>query len=218
MQLDSLKKLQSFNKLKIVIEKPVSKDKILNLELFKVLSNQSNIFISRPWNFSQIWLQLKKYFELESEISRINIEHSGEILREYITPPQDWLHHDLCLLKEIKPSIKLSNLVIGKSLNKDNTKLVIESYNENNLKIVGGYTSERISIFEVFLENGIKLKTDMNHRTLTVELDNGVIENYEHSDDLPINSMVDYLINKEWKISNHKKELEILEVLQVLTI
>ena len=64
----------------------------------------------------------------------------------------------------------------------------------------------------------MKLKMDMNHRTLTVWLANGVIENYEYSDDLPINSMVNYLIKTELKISNHKKELELLEVLQVLTI
>jgi hypothetical protein len=218
LQLESLKKLQSFNELKIVIEKPVSKDKIVNLELFKVLSNQSNVFISRPWSFSQLWQQLKKYLSLEQEISGISIRHSGEILRAYITPPQDWLHHDLCLLKEIKPSIELSYFEIGKSWNKENTKLVIESNNENNVEIVGGYAPERISIFEVFLENGTTLKMDMNHRTLTVQLANGAIENYEYGDDLPINSMVDYLINTELNISNHKKELEILEALQVLTI
>jgi hypothetical protein len=218
LQLESIKKLQKFNKIKIVIEKPISKDKIANLELFKVLSNQSNIFISRPWSFSQLWLQLKKYLILEQEITGINIRHCGEILREYINPPQDWLHHDLCLLKEIKPSLEFSGLEIQKSWSIENTRLVIESSNENNIEIVGGYSPERISIFEVFLENGMTLKMDMNRRTLAVQLTNGIIKNHEYKDDLPINSMVEYLMNTELSSSNHKEELEILKTLQALSI
>ncbi len=218
MQLESLKKLQSFDELKIVIEKPISKDKIVNQELFKVLSNQSNVFISRPWNFSEIWLQLKKYLSLEQKISGINIRHSGEILRKYINPPQDWLHHDLCLLKEIKPSIELSDLEIRKSWSNENTRLVIESSNGNNIEIAGGYSPDRISIFELFLENGMTLRMDMNHRTLAVQLNNGIIENHEYKDDLPINSMVEYLMNTEFNGFNQKEELEILETLQALSI
>ena len=218
LQLKILKLLVSFPNLKIIIEKPISINDPINKELFFMFSSQLNLFISRPWNFSKLWLQFKENIEISGEIKSLFIKHSGEILRDYINPPQDWLHHDICLIQELNLNFSPhnpSNKIIW-SNNHKNLSINIED--SPNIEIEGGFSAERISIFEVFLKNGSKLKMDMNNRNFLIQASDGKTETIDASDDLPVNSMVEQFINTEINETNRNNELKILQKLQILSI
>ena len=218
MQLRILKLLKSFTNTKIVIEKPISTNLNINQEIFEIFSNQDNLLISRPWNFSELWLKFKENIVKGGEINSVEIEHSGEILREYINPPQDWLHHDLCLFQELNNDLKLCFSLSKKLWSNENKNLTINGRDGLNIEIVGGYSSERISIFEVFFQNGTRIKMDMNNRELSIQASNGMTEMFEYRDDLPINSMVDHFIKTESNAVSKNHELKIFQELRILAI
>jgi hypothetical protein len=210
--------LKSFTNTKIVIEKPIGANLKINQEIFEIFSNQDNLLISRPWNFSELWLKFKENIVKGQGIKSIVIEHSGEILREYITPPQDWLHHDLCLIHELNNDLKLSFSPSKKLWSNENKNLTINSRDDICIEIVGGYSSERISIFEIIFQNGTRIKMDMNNRELSIHALNGMTETFEYRDDSPINSMVEHFIKTESNIFSKNYELKIIQVLQILAI
>lgn len=218
MQLKILNLLKSLTNTKIVIEKPIGANLKINQEIFEIFSNQDNLHISRPWNFSELWLKFKENIIKGQGIKSILIEHSGEILREYINPPQDWLHHDLCLIHELNNDLKLSFSPSKKLWSNENKSLTINSRNGLNIEIVGGYSPERISIFDVFFENGTRIKMDMNNRELSIQASNATTETFKYRDDLPINSMVDHYIKTESNIVSKNHELKMLQELQILAI
>lgn len=218
MQLRILNLLKSFTNTKIVIEKPISINLNINQEIFKIFSNQDNLLISRPWNFSELWLKFKENIVKGEVIKSIEIKHSGEILREYINPPQDWLHHDICLIHDLSKYINLNNTSINKFWSNEKKNLTINNNNGIKIGIEGGYSPKRVSIFEVSFQNGARLNMDMNHQTYSIQTFDGMIETFEHRDDLPINSMADHFINRDLNVSINKEELKILQELQILAI
>ena len=183
-----------------------------------MFSSQLNLFISRPWNFSKLWLQFKENIEISGEIKSLFIKHSGEILRDYINPPQDWLHHDICLIQELNLNFSPHNPLNKIIWSNNHKNLSINIEDGPNIEIEGGFSAERISIFEVFLKNGSKLKMDMNNRNFLIQASDGKTETIDASDDLPVNSMVEQFINTEINETNRNNELKILQKLQILSI
>lgn len=218
LQLKSLHKLQSFSEVRIIIEKPITEDQRINKEITNILLKQNNIFISRPWSFSKLWREYKHNLTAEKYIKSIKVRHSGELLREYINPPQDWLHHDLCLLHEINLDVDLAEAEGRKIWSNNNKNLSIQSNNGVNIDVVGGYSLERISILEIISENNMMLTMDMNQKSLTVQRGDSAPEVFKYTDDLPINSMVEHFVGTKIGESNQKRELDLLKALQILSI
>lgn len=218
LQLKALNKLQSFSEARIIIEKPITEDQLINKEISNILSKQGNIFISRPWSFSELWQEYKHNLTAEKYIKSIKVRHSGELLREYINPPQDWLHHDFCLLHEINLDVDLTEAEGKKIWSNNNKNLSIQSNNGVNINVVGGYSLERISILEIISENNTMLTMDMNQKSLTVRRGESAPEVFMYSDDLPINSMVKHFVGTKIDESNQKRELDLLKALQILSI
>ncbi len=218
LQLKALHKLQSFSEIKTIIEKPITEDQLINKEISNILSKQGNIFISRPWNFSKLWQEYKHNLTADKDIKSIKVRHSGELLREYINPPQDWLHHDLCLLHEVNLDINVNEAEGGKIWSNNNKNLSIQSNNGVNIDVVGGYSLERISSLEIILENNMMLTMDMNQKSLTVRRGDSAPEVFKYSDDLPINSMVEHFVGTKIDESNQKRELVLLKALQILSM
>ena len=218
LQLRALHKLQSFSEVRIIIEKPITEDQRINKEITNILLKQNNIFISRPWSFSKLWREYKHNLTADKDIKSIKVRHSGELLREYINPPQDWLHHDLCLLHEVNLDINVNEAEGGKIWSNNNKKLSIQSNNGVNIDFVGGYSLERISILEIISENNTILTMDMNQKSLTVRRGDSAPEVFKYSDDLPINSMVEHFVGTKIDESNQKRELVLLKALQILSM
>jgi hypothetical protein len=183
-----------------------------------MFSSQLNLFISRPWNFSKLWLQFKENIEMHGEIKSLFIKHSGEISRDYIYPPQDWLHHDICLIQELNLNFRTHNPSSKIIWSNNHKNLSINIGNGSNIEIEGGFSAERISIFEVLFKNGSKLKMDMNNRNFLIQASDGKIETVEVGDDLPINSMAEQLMTTEINETSRNNELKILQKLQILSI
>jgi hypothetical protein len=218
LQLKALHKLQSFSEIKTIIEKPITEDQLINKEISNILTKQGNIFISRPWTFSKLWQEYKHNLTSDKQIRSIKVRHSGELLREYINPPQDWLHHDLCLLHEINLDVDLTKVEGRKIWSNNNKNLSIQSNNGVNIDVVGGYSLERNSILETISENNTTLTMDMNQKSLTVRRGDSAPEVFKYSDDLPINSMVEHFVGTKIDKSNQKRELVILKALQILSM
>jgi hypothetical protein len=218
LQLEALHKLQSFSEVRIIIEKPITEDQLINKELSNILLKQGNIFISRPWTFSKLWQEYKHNLTLDKHIRSIKVRHSGELLREYINPPQDWLHHDLCLLHEINLDIDLTEAEGRKIWSNNNKNLSIQSNNGVNIDVVGGYSLERNSTLETISEINTTFTMDMNQKSLTIQRGDSAPEAFKYSDDLPINSMVEHFVGTKIDESNQKRELDLLKALQILSI
>ena len=218
LQLKILKLLGSFPDRKIIIEKPISINNSINKELFSMFSSELNLFISRPWNFSKLWLHFKENIKMHGEIKSLFVEHSGEILRDYINPPQDWLHHDICLIQELNLNFGPHNPLSKIIWSNNHKNISINIGDGSNIEIQGGFSAERISIFEVFLKNGSKIKMDMNNRNFLIQTSDGKTETIEVGDDLPVNSMAEQFINTEINETSRNNELKILQELQILSI
>ncbi len=218
MQVKILKLLVAFPDIKIVVEKPIVTDQIINQEIFELFYKQSNLFISRPWNFSQLWLNFRENLLKIEYLSKIKVTHGGEIVRQYISPAQDWLHHDICLIEDLNLNLKPNFIIDKKVWSNGNKNLYMNIGDSPSIEIEGGYSQERISIFEVFFQDGLTVKMDMNNRNLSIEKLDKKLENFVYGDDLPINSMVQRFIKTEINEVSKNHELKILQALQILSI
>jgi hypothetical protein len=216
MQVKIIKLLFAFPDIKIVVEKPIVTDQIINQEILELFSKQSNLFISRPWNFSQLWLNFKENLLKIEYLNNIKVTHGGDIVRQYISPAQDWLHHDICLIEDLK--LKPNYIIDKKVWSNGNKNLHINIGDSPSIEIEGGYSQERISIFEVFFQDGLTVKMDMNNRNLSIEKLDKKLENFVYVDDLPINSMIERFIKTEINEVSKNHELKILQELQILSI
>lgn len=218
MQVKIIRLLVAFPNIKIIVEKPIVTNQISNQEILELFSEQSNLFISRPWNFSQLWLKFKENLLNSEYISKIEITHSGEIVRDYISPPQDWLHHDICLIQDLNLDL-MKNYTLNKKIwSNDDKNLLVNIGEGPYIEIKGGYSADRISIFKVFFHNGSSVKMDMNRRNFSIQALDERTKIVEFRDEMPINSMVEHFIKTEINDSSKKHELKILQDLQILAI
>ena len=218
MQLKILNTLKNYTEGKIIIEKPVGSNQNINKEILDLFSNQENLFISRPWSFSEIWNKFSANFASNEVITNIKIVHSGEIIRKYLNPPQDWLHHDICFIHEIKKYLNLNFTKLSKLWSNENQSLTLKSLEELKIEIIGGFSPNRVSIFEVSYKSGMKINMDINNRSYLVQDSDGLTNNFEFMNDLPINSMVDHILNLETDHPVKNIELPLLKELQILAV
>jgi len=218
MQLKILNLLKSFTNTKIVIEKPVGSNQNSNREILDFFYNQSNLFISRPWNFSVIWSKFSANFASNEVIKNIKIEHSGEILREHINPPQDWLHHDVCFIHELNKYLNVDFTKFTKRWSNKNKNLKLKSHEGLKIEIKGGFSTRRVSTFEVSYQNGAKITMDINNRSYSIQTIDGLTQNFEFLNDLPINTMANHIINLDTNPSVTNIELQLLKELQILEV
>lgn len=86
---------------KVLLEKPIATSNNESIEFEQIVDKSNNtFFISQIWKYSEIWQQIKKASDL-GNTSSIFIERFGSNRRKYLSPPQDWLSHDLYLLYDL---------------------------------------------------------------------------------------------------------------------
>jgi len=217
LQLKSIKKVLELTQTKILIEKPIISDSKINDEIRSLIETQNNIFISRPWNFSNLWRSFLKECLSEGEIIGIEISHSGESSRYFMTPPQDWLHHDLCLLQEL---LKLKNYVdlsYKTEWSEGMQHLDISATGIVSIKIGGGLSAIRNSTFQVEFKNKTKIVMEMTGDKYYKFSSKDKVQEFNFKNDTSLYSMVNYFINSSILSSENLDEKENLKILQLLS-
>jgi hypothetical protein len=218
LQVKCVKKTLEFTKVKILIEKPVSLEPKINSEIRGLIEVNDNVFISRPWSFSNLWESFLTDLVSQGNIIDIEINHFGEVMRDFIAPPQDWLHHDLCLLEEIINLREYQNInfQIAWSSNRDAIKIV--GTGDVSIQINGGFSNNRKSSISISFENKTRLVLDLNEKMYSKVGINGDIETFKFETKDSITAMVDHFINLNVSSDDRVKELSLLNRLQLLSI
>jgi hypothetical protein len=115
------------NSQSFILEKPLA----TNYDQFEVLSqaltrNHLSLYASEPWTYSSIW---NEFAELLVDLSprKIEITRSGPCARNYLTAPQDWLPHDLCLVLNLVKRLRQdSNIVSNATWSEDFQEVDLE--------------------------------------------------------------------------------------------
>lgn len=125
---------------KVILEKPLATNK-RELKKLKKIMNESHcyLFISQVWTFSDIWRFLKSNVDFHN-ITFIRIERFGMDRRTYLSPPQDWLPHDIYLIQDVYGKALLeSKIYKKKSILFDTAELKIIIKNGPEIQITGGH-------------------------------------------------------------------------------
>ena len=217
LQLKCVKKILEIAKAKILIEKPVGLDLQINSEIKSLIEGNDNVFISRPWSFSKLWTDFLADIVNQGDLTSLEIKHFGEIARDFMAPPQDWLHHDLCLLEEIISLYKYKRIdfQIRWSSNRDTLKIVGEG--DVSIEINGGFSKNRKSHISLTFHNETKLVLDLNEKIYSrIKIENE-LETFEFETNDSIPTMVDYFMNLKTNFGDREKEISILNRLQLLS-
>jgi len=195
-QLEILKKLVA-TKNKIIIEKPIY-DSDKNREHLQNIIKTKNggIFLSKPWLYSEIWKKI--IYEVNKESSNLSLytRRFGDIKRNYLYPPQDWLFHDSYLIHDLF-KIKSVNEVakIEKIWSSNNNTLSASLLVGNtNIFMDGGYSEKREASWTVISENN---RTLFDFNDLKSNLVSSYSANNNQSDlkvDSPILTMILHII------------------------
>ena len=107
----------------------------------------SNVYLSLPWNYSEMWREIKPIFEFD-QMWNIEIKRSGPIVRPYMTPIADWLPHDLGLIREITNG---DNIKVIRKINLKDEKGTLTLLLGSNIKInwQGGYSEEKTGLWTI---------------------------------------------------------------------
>jgi hypothetical protein len=218
LQLKCINKILGITKSKILIEKPISLDPLINSEVLDLIKGNDNIFISRPWNYSNIWKSFLTDCISQGQILHLDVRHFGEIVRDFITPPQDWLHHDLCLLEEIISLHKYKNIdyQIDWSANRDTLRII--GNGDVTLEVNGGFSNTRESSISVTFNDKSIMVLNLNEKSYSKINAKNEIETlkFETNDSIP--TMIDHLIKLNSNSDDRLKEKNILNSLQLLSI
>lgn len=166
-QAKILEVAQSISKL-VILEKPLGatlNDFLRVEELIK--STNSNIDLSRPWCFSNIWINLKdriKNWDLKG--ASFTFRRSGPVAHTYISPVEDWIPHDIYLASDILPSYEEHASV--RSMKKAFREAVIslELESEITLNFEFKVSSSKESKFELITSSNIAYVDFLNDKLL----------------------------------------------------
>jgi hypothetical protein len=218
LQLKCIKNILGITKSKILIEKPISLDPLINSEVLDLIEGNDNIFISRPWNYSKIWRSFLADSKGQREIKHLEVRHFGEVVRDFITPPQDWLHHDICLLEEIISLHKYKNINyhIDWSANRETLRIIGDG--DVTLEVNGGFSNTRESSISVTFNDKSKMVLNLNEKSYSKVTAMNEIETlkFETNDSIPM--MIDHLIKLNTNSDDRLKERNILNSLKLLSI
>ena len=216
LQIKIINTLTNSESTKIIIEKPISSDNLINNKLKEIFLKQRNLFISRPWNFSPIWINFKKEINATNKIEKLIVMHYGEVLRNHINPPQDWLHHDLCLILDL--GFNFEDVEVVKNWSEDRQNLQIQFNQNMHFDISGGYRPNRKSSFIIENQSNTKFELDLNNGVFSILRSTGeeMVSKFQNSNSITI--MVKYfqdlLINKK----SYETEKDYLQILGLLSI
>jgi hypothetical protein len=106
LQCEVLRKLRKV-KTKVILEKPIARTQFELQEIKEAIcTSASEIYLSQPWVYSDIWSKtLEMYFKKES-VSKIVLEMGDNRIRSDITPGLDWLPHELYFATSIAKQFK----------------------------------------------------------------------------------------------------------------
>jgi hypothetical protein len=216
LQLEILKKSAELTN-KIILEKPIYSN-IDDQEALRhiIKKNGERIYLSTPWLYSKIWDNIKHEVKKPSDSLSISIRRFGNIQRNYLYPPQDWLFHDIYLIYDLF-NINFTNPIniINKVWSGNHTRLSL-SFNVSKSVILmdGGFSFDRDARWDIFSKNNQKrfdfYNRDFNlsrsrfdeHTQADFDSDNPVsrmfthiIQSDENNSSLEIIDLVDYLLN-----------------------
>ncbi len=217
LQLQCIKKILELTETKILIEKPITFHSQINNEIRSLIENHHHIFISRPWNFSSLWRSFLEECLSEGEIVDIEISHSGESSRHYINPPQDWLHHDLCLLQELLKLKDYQNFNYEVEWSEERHRLDILGKGIISIKIGGGLSTNRNSAFQVTFKNNTKILMDMIENKYYKFSSKGEEQEFKFTNNDSLHIMVNHFINLSFYLRKNNDEKEKLQILGLLS-
>ena len=142
--------------------------------------------------------------------------HYGEVLRNHINPPQDWLHHDLCLILDL--GFNFEDVEVVKNWSEDRQNLQIQFNQNMHFDISGGYRPNRKSSFIIENQSNTKFELDLNNGVFSILRSTGeeMVSKFQNSNSITI--MVKYfqdlLINKK----SYETEKDYLQILGLLSI
>ncbi len=107
-QVKVLEAAESISKL-VILEKPLGSTLVDFSKIEEILNRtQTKIDLSRPWCFSNLWLNLKeKVVDLKLDQAWVTFKRSGPQSHSYITPAEDWLPHDVYLASDLIPEYEI---------------------------------------------------------------------------------------------------------------
>jgi len=194
MQLNVLKKLKNINA-KIILEKPLARSYPELMEIKEAISNStSEIFLSQPWTYSDLW---KRYITLlveKNSVNRIVIFRGGDNFRSDFNSILDWIPHDLYLIASLAEEFKVTasqveievlsktskNISVNFKLGNIYSVEVNSGYHLSRIAQIFGYSDLDLKITGDFLGGEVKF-LNINEETLEIlPTESSILNMIEH--------------------------------------
>ena len=183
-QIRVIDRLSNFD-VKVILEKPLVTNKKELKELNRIIKKSNcHYFISQVWTFSDIWRFIKNNVDFYNT-SLIRIERFGMNRRSYLSPPQDWLPHDIYLIHDAYGKVLVkSKIYKTKSTLLDAAELKILIKNGPEIQITGGnkdgkrimkweFSSQNKNFIFNFIDNSADIFDYSNQNWLHINFEKG---------------------------------------------
>ena len=201
----------------LLIEKPFASDKGEYNTLLESKIALPGLSISNPWTYSEMWRNFKNEFEQKGHEYQIEGIRQGPVQRDYISPQQDWLFHDLMLSLDLAKHISTETdlIVVVDFVDIEKQGISVRISPEVKIKISGGFALERVAKWTVLYEN---VTATLNFQTNEFSSLRGESEGLCHDlvsySDHPLSTMLYSLINQYQNEAEFVYSLEILSSLK----
>jgi hypothetical protein len=183
---------------KIILEKPIIFQDIYPyktiIDIYTNLKNLDNIYLSKPWVFSEIWDEFKIMCN-EKKIKSIQIWRSGQITHDFIHPSLDWLSHDIFLLLDFfDGDLRFSE----KSPIAKEEMLTFEAYIDGiNIELTGGKNNlGKIAKWKLIMEDDSEVMIDFIKRVIIQVNRKNINEQLTFKVDNPLQVMLSHYLNQ----------------------
>jgi predicted dehydrogenase len=183
---------------RVILEKPfaVNADQLSRLVSI-VQEAPYESFASAPWSYSEQWKSSKEFFDQSGIHRNISITRGGDHLRDYVTPEQDWLIHDLMLLQDLEKE-NAQNLQVAKCRCYSiygSGHLIGMLSDASKWHLQGGYISHsRIAVWRVETEELILTVNFQNGSRIVERRDGKILQNTTFDNSRVLNSMASDII------------------------